>query len=53
MTLGATEFLCRFFRHVLPRRFVRIRHVGFLANRFRTSPHGLSTIAIPQLHSTY
>ena len=37
MTLGATEFLRRFFLHVLPRGFVRIRHFGFLANRFRTS----------------
>ena len=37
MTLSATEFLRRFFLHVLPRGFVRIRHFGFLANRFRTS----------------
>jgi predicted Zn-ribbon and HTH transcriptional regulator len=37
MTLSATEFLRRFFLHVLPRGFVRIRHFGFLANRFRPS----------------
>ncbi len=37
MTLSATEFLRRFFLHVLPRGFVRIRHFGFLANRFRVS----------------
>jgi len=37
MTLSATEFLRRFFLHVLPRAFVRIRHFGFLANRFRAS----------------
>jgi len=37
MTLSATEFLRRFFLHVLPRGFVRIRHFGFLANRFRAS----------------
>jgi len=37
MTLAATEFLRRFFMHVLPKGFVRIRHFGFLANRFRTS----------------
>ena len=36
MTLAATEFLRRFFLHVLPKGFVRIRHFGFLANRFRT-----------------
>jgi hypothetical protein len=35
MTLLATEFLRRFFLHVLPKAFVRIRHFGFLANRFR------------------
>ena len=35
MTLLATEFLRRFFLHVLPEGFVRIRYFGFLANRFR------------------
>ena len=42
MTLGANEFLRRFFLHVLPRGFVRIRHFGFLANRFRASRLALS-----------
>jgi Putative transposase len=37
MTLCATEFLRRFFLHVLPKGFVRIRHFGFLANRWRAS----------------
>ena len=37
MTLDAVEFLRRFFLHVLPIGFVRIRHFGFLANRFRTA----------------
>ena len=37
MTLIATEFLRRFFLHVLPKGFVRIRHFGFLTNRFRAS----------------
>src|SRR5229473_160681 len=37
MTLVATEFLRRFFLHVLPKSFVRIRHFGLLANRFRAS----------------
>jgi hypothetical protein len=37
MTLTATEFLRRFCLHVLPKGFVRIRHFGFLANRFRVS----------------
>jgi hypothetical protein len=35
MTLPAGEFLRRFFLHVLPPRFVRIRHFGFMANRWR------------------
>jgi hypothetical protein len=42
MTLAATEFLRRFFLHVLPRGFVRIRHFGFLANRWRASRLALS-----------
>jgi hypothetical protein len=32
MKLRACEFLRRFFLHVLPKAFVRIRHFGFLAN---------------------
>jgi putative transposase/transposase-like zinc-binding protein len=37
MTLEATEFLRRFFLHVLPKGFVRIRQFGFLASRFRAA----------------
>jgi hypothetical protein len=33
MTLGAVEFLRRFLLHVLPKRFVRIRHYGLHASR--------------------
>jgi hypothetical protein len=33
MTLDAHEFIRRFLLHVVPRGFMRIRHVGFLANR--------------------
>ena len=32
MTLSATEFLHRFVLHVLPDRFVKTRHYGFLSN---------------------
>jgi hypothetical protein len=32
MVLNATEFLQRFLWHVLPQKFHRIRHYGFLAN---------------------
>ena len=35
MKLKPTEFLRRFFLHVLPKGFVRIRHYGLLSNRFR------------------
>jgi hypothetical protein len=35
MTLGAEEFLRRYLLHVLPDRFVRIRHYGFLGNRVK------------------
>lgn len=35
MTLPAVAFMRRFLQHVLPPRFVRIRHYGFLAPRYR------------------
>ena len=35
MTLQAEEFIRRFLLHVLPARYVRIRHFGLLANRNR------------------
>jgi hypothetical protein len=35
MTLKANEFIRRFLLHVLPPRYVRIRHFGLLANRKR------------------
>ena len=35
MRLDADEFLRRFLLHVLPTGFQRIRHYGFLANRYR------------------
>jgi hypothetical protein len=53
MTLAATEFLRRFFLHVLPKSFVRIRHFGFLSNRFRASQlalcHKLLAMSAPEL----
>jgi len=41
-SLLATEFLRRFFLHVLPKGFVRIRYFGFLANRSRARCLSLS-----------
>jgi hypothetical protein len=35
MTLAAEEFIRRFLLQVLPKRFVRIRHYGWMANRCR------------------
>ena len=35
MCLQASEFLRRFCLHLLPQRFVKIRHFGFLSNRQR------------------
>src|SRR6266436_3819144 len=37
LTLSQDEFLRRFLLHVLPKGFVRIRNVGFLANRRRAT----------------
>jgi hypothetical protein len=48
-TLDAPTFLRRFLLHVLPRRFVRIRHYGFLANpvRLQTLPRVRQCLAAP------
>jgi hypothetical protein len=37
LTVSLDEFLRRFLFHLLPKRFVRIRHFGFLANRRRAT----------------
>jgi hypothetical protein len=37
MTLAAGEFVRRFCLHILPPRFVKIRHYGILSNRNRSS----------------
>ncbi len=36
ITISAVEFIRRFLLHSLPKRFVKIRYYGFLANRYRT-----------------
>ena len=35
MTLDANEFLRRFCQHILPPKFVKIRHYGFMASRVK------------------
>jgi hypothetical protein len=37
LTIPASQFIGRFLRHVLPGRFMRIRHYGFMSNRNRKS----------------
>ena len=37
LTITAVAFIRRFLLHSLPKRFVRIRHYGFLANRNRSA----------------
>jgi hypothetical protein len=37
MVLSAHEFIRRFLQHVLPSGFVKIRHYGLLANRYRAA----------------
>lgn len=37
MTINAEEFIRRFLMHVLPHRFVKIRHYGILSNKNRST----------------
>jgi len=37
MTVSADEFIRRFLTHILPARFMKIRHYGLLGNRNKTS----------------
>lgn len=47
MNLEAIEFIRRFLLHVLPSRFVHIRHFGFLANRHREEKLALCRSLLP------
>ena len=49
MTLDATEFLRRFCLHILPPKFVKIRHFGFLSSRvkIKLKIHQLKTGILP------
>jgi hypothetical protein len=40
LCLDAVEFIRRFMQHILPSRFMKIRHYGFLANRYKTEKIG-------------
>lgn len=56
MSLPVSQFIGRFLSHVLPNRFMRIRHYGFMANRSRKQ--NIATIrkllgaTAPQLNET-
>jgi hypothetical protein len=41
MTITAEEFIRRFLMHILPNKFVKIRHYGILSNRSRKTKLGL------------
>lgn len=47
MTLGLDEFIRRFRLHLLPPRFVKIRHYGLLANRNRHTRIAEARAALP------
>ncbi len=51
MTVSLDEFLRRFLLHLLPKGFVRIRHVGFLANRRRSTLLPLCLAALSTVSS--
>jgi DNA-directed RNA polymerase subunit RPC12/RpoP len=48
MTLQQPEFLRRFCLHILPSRFVKIRHFGLLANRDRSANLTQARALLPQ-----
>lgn len=52
MTLSYDEFMRRFLLHVLPHKFVKIRHYGFLSNRFRSSKVALCRKLIAKQRGT-
>ena len=53
MTLSAEEFIRRFFLHVLPSGFTRIRHIGFLANRYKAKKLQQCCDALEHQQTTY
>jgi hypothetical protein len=49
LALGGAEFLRRFFLHVLPKGFTRIRHYGFLGNAVRRANLPLIRLLLGQI----
>lgn len=54
MILDASEFLRRFCLHILPSRFVKIRHYGFLASRVKQKLkiHQMKQGVLPKKHNS-
>jgi len=52
MTLDAAEFIRRFLLHVLPSRFMRLRHYGLLGNRHRSQKLSLCRTLLNTTDST-
>lgn len=52
MTLGLKEFVRRFCLHVLPERFVKIRHFGLLSNRHRRQRLAQARRLLPPVHES-
>lgn len=48
LTLQPLEFMRRFLLHVLPRKFIKVRHYGFLANSIRSKMIELCRLLIKQ-----
>ena len=51
LSLSVDEFLRRFLLHFLPKSFVCIRNLGFLANRKRSVPYPFAFSCWDQHHS--
>lgn len=51
MSLPAMEFIRRFLQHVLPKGFVRVRHYGLLAPRYRQQKLARCRALIGQYHA--
>lgn len=53
MTLDVDEFIRRYLQHVLPARFMRIRQIGFMANRAKAKKLALCCIALQHQQTYY
>ncbi len=53
MTVGAFEFIRRFLQHVLPSRFQKVRHYGFLSPNSRHSIEAVRWLVTSYYGSIY